>query len=183
MKRIICIVLSVIFALILCSCSSAKPAVIETIDETNMIKEMFSDLSQKKFEEIASRSMLNDGTAVKVSDVQSIYDYIVKTGADPSLGFTIDALTKNVNINPLAETSNTYSIITLCGEKYVAFTITVERRSTGYFFTQISTLGVITKTETSDTETDTAVETDAADATAETDDAVVPDVVENDNAG
>ena len=138
MKKIICLVLSFLFVLTLFSCSKeAEPT------EYDVIKSFFSDLSQKKFDSIASRSVKPDGSAVQAKDIESIYEYIVAAGADPSEGFTVKQTKKIVAVSATAKTANTYDIIAICGDKCVAFELTLEKRDSGYVFTQIYTFGTV----------------------------------------
>ncbi len=152
MKKIICIVLAFVFLSALCACSSGKT--VEPVDEMKMIDDMLSDLSQRNFDKIASICVLRDGSNVKADDIESIYDCIVQSGADPSLGFTVTEHKKSVNISANAEASNTYDLIARCGEKSVVFEVTISKTSKGYFFTQIYTIGAVTESTSGASETE-----------------------------
>ena len=153
MKKVICFILAAIFFLSLCSCAKEQQKDVGVTDEEMMVK-MLSDLSKKNFADIASRSVLKDGTAVKEEDIKSIYDFLVSTGADPSLGFSVDTCSKSINVNASDKTdSRTYLLTTLCGGKSVPFTITVLHTDNGVFFTQIYTTGAVKDGETDADET------------------------------
>ena len=152
MKKVICFLLAAIFAVTLCSCAKEE---VNSATDKEMIVQMFSDLSNKNFQQIASKSVLKDGSNVSAEDIQSIYDFLVESGVDPALGFSIDKYSKNVGINASAEsTSRTYEITALCGDKPVRFSITINRTDKGTFFTQIYTKGVVTDTTEAAKETE-----------------------------
>ena len=152
MKKVICFVLAAIFALTLCSCAKEE---VNSVTDKEMIVQMLSDLSNKKFAEIASKSVLKDGSNVSEKDIQSIYDFLVQSGVDPSFGFSIDEYSKNVAINASAESnSRTYEITALCKDTPVYFMISISRTDKGTFFTQIYTTGVVTGTTEAAKETE-----------------------------
>ncbi|MBR6920696.1 MAG: hypothetical protein IKH51_00720 [Clostridia bacterium] len=155
MKRVICFALAVIFVFALCSCAKEQQEPENTLSDKEMIVQMLSDLSNKNFKRIASQSVMKDGSSVTEEDIQVIYDFLVKTGVDPSLGFSVDNYNKNIGIDASGDANtHMYDIIALCGENQVYFRVTISHTEKGNFFTQIYTVGVVPNGTQTEAETE-----------------------------
>lgn len=86
--------------------------------------------------------MLSDGTKIEAKSIESIYNYLTNAGVDPSQGIIVKKSQKAVNIGSGSESSHTYELTTLCGDKTIMFNTIIDKIEDDHFFTQIYVAGI-----------------------------------------